>query len=41
MNWIKIAKREKIKFCILKGRQTISHYSNKIIAATVQTIDFE
>lgn len=40
MNTKKGAKSERIKSCILKGRATISHYSNKIIAARVQTTKF-
>jgi len=41
MNSKKGVKRQKIKSCILKGRPIISHYSNQIIPARVQTIDFD
>ena len=41
MNTKKGAKSERIKSCILKGRATISHYSNKIIAARIQIINFD
>jgi hypothetical protein len=34
------SKRERIKSCILKGRPTILHYSNKIKPARVQSINF-